>query len=40
MGKISRIKTGLFLLMVTAATLLAIVLLPFELLRRWASESN
>jgi hypothetical protein len=40
LGKISTVKTGLFVLLIAAATLLAIVLLPFELLRQWASESS
>ena len=38
--KISRFKTGLFLLSIAAATLVAILLLPFELLRQWAAKSS
>jgi len=38
-GKISRFKIGLFLLLVAAATLVAILLLPFELLRLWVSKA-
>ena len=40
MGEISRFKTGLFVLSIAAATLLAILLLPFELLRQWVWESS
>jgi hypothetical protein len=38
--EISKFKTGLFLLSIAAATVLAIVLLPFELLRLWFAESS